>query len=97
MTCADLAVLHSGQGHLREAGSLGRRWLRILQAVPGPPDAGAGLAWLDLAAAVAGQGRRAGAAALAARAAAVLAARLPRDHRHVAAAGEALERPGRAA
>jgi hypothetical protein len=43
----------------------------------------------NLGAAVAGQGRRAGAEALTARAAAILTARLPRDHPHLMAAREA--------
>ena len=96
MTCANLAVLAGDQGHFQEAESLGRRSLRILEAVLGPQDAEVGLTLLNLGAVVAGQGRRAEAAALSTRAAAILTARLPRDHPHVVAAGEALERLGRA-
>jgi len=96
MTCANLAVLDGDQGHFAEAESLGRRSLRILEAVLGPQDAEVGLTLLNLGAVVAGQGRRAEAAALTTRAAVILTARLPRDHPHVVAAGEALERLGRA-
>ena len=94
MTCANLAVLDGDQGHFQDAESLGRRSLRILEAVLGAQDAEVGLTLLNLAAAVAGQGRRPEAAALTARAADVLAARLPCDHPHVVAAGQALERFG---
>jgi len=96
MTCANLAVLAGDQGHYGEAESLGRRSLRILQAILGPLDAEVGLTLLNLAAVIANQGRRVEAAALTTRAAAILTARLPRDHPHVVAAGEALERVGRA-
>jgi tetratricopeptide (TPR) repeat protein len=94
MTCANLAVLHGDQGNLREAESLGRRSLRIFEAALGPDDAEVGLTLLNLAAAVAEQGRRAEAAELTARAAAILTARLPHDHPHVVAAGQALESLG---
>ena len=94
MTCANLAVLHSDQGHFQEAEALGRRSLRIFEAVLGPDDAEVGLTLLNLAAAVAEQGRRAEAAELTARAAAILVARLPHDHPHVVAANQALESLG---
>jgi len=94
MTCANLAVLAGDQGHAQQAEALGRRSLRILAAVLGPQDAEVGLTLLNLAAAVAEQGRRAEAAVLMARAAAILVARLPHDHPHVVAAGQALERLG---
>jgi hypothetical protein len=67
---------------------LGRRSLRIFIAVLGPRDAEVGLTMLNLAAAVAGQGRKAAAAALAARAEAILAARLPPGHPQLLAAAE---------
>ncbi len=92
MTCANLAVLASDQGHLREAEALGRRSLRILEAVLGPEDAEVGLTLLNLAAAVADRGREAEAAALTARAAAILTARLPHDHPHAVAARQAQDR-----
>jgi eukaryotic-like serine/threonine-protein kinase len=94
MTCANLAVLAGDQGHGQEAEALGRRSLRILEAVLGPQDAEVGLTLLNLAVVIAEQGRRAEAAGLLARAAAILAARLPHDHPHVAAAAHALERLG---
>jgi hypothetical protein len=50
-----------------------------------------GLTVLNLASAVAGQGRPAEAAALAARATAILAAQLPAGHPHLGAAREALD------
>src|SRR5258708_38648459 len=80
MTCANLAVLAGDRGRFADAESLGRRPLRILEAVLGPGDAEVGLTVLNLAAAVAGQGRRAEAAALAGPAAAVPTARLPAAH-----------------
>ena len=92
MTCANLAVLAGDQGHGAEAELLGRRSLRILEAVLGPHDAEVGLTLLNLAEAVAGQGRQAEAAALTDRAAAILTARLPGDHPHALAANRALER-----
>jgi hypothetical protein len=52
---------------------------------------------LNLAAAVAGQGREAEAAALTTRATAILAVRLPPDHPHLVTAIEALQRCGRTA
>jgi len=94
MTCANLAVLAADQGRGQQAEALGRRSVRILEAVLGPQDAEVGLTLLNLAAAVAEQGRRAEAAVLMARAAAILVARLPHDHPHVVAAGQALERLG---
>ncbi len=89
MTCANLAALASDQGHFRHAEALGRRSLQILQTALGPGDAEVGLTLLNLGAAVAGQGRP---AALTSRAAAVLTARLPPGHPHLAAAREALDR-----
>jgi len=56
----------------------------------GPADAEVGLTLLNLAAAVAGQGRHAEAVTLAARAEQVLAAKLPVGHPHLAAARAAL-------
>lgn len=94
MTCANLAVLAADRGRGQEAEALGRRSLRILEAVLGPQDAEVGLTLLNLAAVVAEQGRRAEAAGLMARAAAILEARLPHDHPHVVASGQALERLG---
>ena len=73
------------------AEALGRRALRILEAVLGPADAEVGLTVLNLALAVAGQGRPAEAAALAERATGILAAALPADHPHLDAARQALE------
>ena len=92
MTAANLAVLHGDQGDLAQAESLGRRSLEILTAVLGPRDAEVGLTLLNLAAAVAGQGRQAEAAELAGQAATILADRLPAGHPHLAAAAEAVER-----
>jgi hypothetical protein len=74
------------------AESLGRRSLRILEAALGPDDAEVGLTLLNLAAAVAEQGRQAEAAELTARAVAILTTRLPPDHPHVLAADQALAR-----
>ena len=91
MTCANLAVLHGDQADFAQAESLGRRSLRILTAVLGPQDAEVGLTMLNLATAIAGQGRNAEAAALSARAATILAARLPSGHPHLLAAAEAAE------
>jgi len=92
MACANLAVLAGDQGRFANAESLGRRSLQILETVLGPGDAEVGLTVLNLAGAVAGQGRRAEAAALTARAAAILTARLPAGHPHVTAAAQALDR-----
>ena len=97
MTCANLAVLHGDQADFAQAESLGRMSLRILTAVLGPQDAEVGLTMLNLAAAVAGQGRNAEAAALSARATAILAARLPAGHPHLLAAARAAEHYGRPA
>jgi Tetratricopeptide repeat len=94
MTCANLAVLDGDRGLYQEAESLGRRSLRILEALLGPRDAEVGLTLLNLGAAVAGQGRQAEAEALMTRAAGILAARLPPDHPHVLAAARGLGRPG---
>jgi len=94
MTCANLAVLAGDEGHYQEAEALGRRSLRILEAVLGPEDAEVGLTLLNLSAVMAEQGRQAEAAGMATRAAAILEARLPRDHPHVVAAAHALERLG---
>ncbi len=96
MTWANLAVLEADQGHWPAAEVLGRRSLAILEAVLGPGDAEVGLTLLNLGAAVAGQGRAGEAAALTARAAVILAARLPRDYPHVRAAGQALDNLRRA-
>ena len=52
---------------------------------------------LNLATAVAGQGRNAEAAALSARAATILAARLPAGHPHLLAAAQAAEYYGQPA
>jgi hypothetical protein len=95
MTCANLAVLHSDQGRFRDAEAAGRRSLAILEAVLGPADAEVGLTLLNLAAAVAGQGRAGQAGELAARASDILAARLPAGHPHVQAAAEARQAYGR--
>ena len=92
MTCANLAVLYGDQGRCEEAESLGRRSLWILEAILGPDDAEVGLTLLNLAVAVANQGRQAEAADLAERAADILTARLPHDHPHLVAAGQALDR-----
>jgi hypothetical protein len=59
-------------------------------AMTGPGDAGAGLTLRNLAAAIAGQGRRAEAVTVAPSAEAILAGRLPVGHRHVGAARDAL-------
>ena len=88
MTCANLAVLQSDQGHFAAAESLGRRSLRIFETVLGADDAETGLTLLNLATAVAGQGRRVEATELAERAAVILTARLPADHPHTSAARE---------
>src|SRR5258708_29282743 len=93
MTCANLAVLAGDRGRFADAESLGRRPLRILEAVLGPGDAEVGLTVLNLAAAVAGQGRRAEAAPLAARAAAILTPRLPAGPPHGTAAPAAAGPP----
>ncbi len=97
MTCANLAVLHSDQASFARAESLGRRSLRILTAVLGPQDAEVGLTVLNLATAVAGRGRNAEAAALSARATAILAARLPAGDPHLLAAAQAAEYYGQPA
>jgi len=91
MTCANLAVLHADQEQFAAAEAVGRRALAILEAVLGPADAEVGLTMLNLATAVAGQGRQAEAAALAERATQVLTARLPTGHPHLDAARETLD------
>ena len=90
MTCAGLAVRHADRGDFRMAEALGRQALRILGTVPGPGEAEEGPALLNLAAAIAGQGRRAEAVTVAARAEAILADRLPAGHPHLQAARQAL-------
>ena len=90
MTCANLAVLHADRGQFAAGEATGRRALAIFEVLLGPGDAEVGLTVLNLAAAVAGQGRRAEAAALAERAAQILAARLPAGHPHLHAARETL-------
>ncbi len=91
MTCANLAVLYSDQADFTQAEAAGRRSLLIMVRVLGPTDAEVGLTLLNLAAAVKEQGRPAEAAELTARAAAILIARLPAGHPHVAAATAALD------
>ena len=79
------------QRHFRLAEALGRRTLGILENVLGPGDAEVGLTMLYLATAIAGQGRRAEAVTVAARAQAILADRLPAGHPHLQAARDALD------
>ena len=75
-----------------EAESSGRRSLRIFEAALGPDTAEVGLTLLNLAVAVAEQGRQGEAGELTARAVAILTIRLPPDHPHVLAADQALAR-----
>jgi tetratricopeptide (TPR) repeat protein len=91
MTCANLSVLADERGHGPEAEALGLRSLRILESVLGPEDAEVGLTLLNLGAVVARQGRRAEGAGLIIRGAAILTARLPAGHPHVAAADQAVQ------
>ena len=88
----NLAGLAHARGDFTGAESLGRRSLRILEAALGPDDAEVGLTLLNLAVAVAAQGRQAEAAELTAGAVPILIARLPPDHPHVRAADQALAR-----
>jgi hypothetical protein len=97
MTCANLAVLHADEEDFAQAEALGRRALRIFEAVLGPDDAEVGLTLLNQAAAVAGLGWMTEAAALAARAGTILAAQLPVGHPYRKVAAEAAERYRRSA
>jgi tetratricopeptide (TPR) repeat protein len=89
--CANLAALRADEGDFQAAESLGHRALRIFEAILGPDDAEVGLTMLNMATAIAGQGRLGDGAALAARADAILATRLPAGHPHVMAARETLD------